>query len=325
MKEEEIRPVAVFDEYLKLCRNDTQKYFASGDRLSICCPACGEKGIYSFTKQGFIYEECPVCQTLFVNPRPLAEAFSLYYLESDSVKYWASTFYNVTAEARREKLWKPKSKLVYELLSRFGSQQFDLFDIGGGYGIFAEEYELLTGQKVTIIEPGSDLARICRGKGLRVVEDFLENIKSSELPSGHKAFVSFELFEHLHDPEKFLVHLLNLMGKGDLFCFTTLSGAGVDIQALWEDSKSVSPPHHLNFFNPKSVKILLDRIGLSVLSVTTPGKLDIDILCNNSQFIKDRFWRVFSSQANEDDKQAMQSFIAEHGWSSHMMVVCKKI
>ena len=43
------------------------------------------------------------------------------------------------------------------------------------------------------------------------------------------------------------------MSAGDLFIFITLSSTGVDIQGLWENSKSVSPPHHLNFFNPYSI------------------------------------------------------------------------
>ncbi len=325
MKEDEIRPKQIFDEYLRLAEIDTQKYFGAGECLPVCCPACGLNGIFSFTKHGFTYEECPTCQTLFVSPRPHREAFSRYYQESESAKYWASTFYKKTAEARREKLWLPRTRMVHELIKQFGTAQQSIVDIGGGYGIFAEEFEKISGQQVTVIEPGPALATVCRDKGIKVVQDFLEDIRTEQLEVGPKAFVSFELFEHLHDPESFLRHLLDLMSVGDIFIFTTLSGAGVDIQALWEDSKSVSPPHHLNFLNPKSVQILLNRLGFTVLQTSTPGKLDIDILCNNQQHIKDRFWRTFVIQAAEDEKQAMQMFIAGHGLSSHMLVVCQKL
>jgi 2-polyprenyl-3-methyl-5-hydroxy-6-metoxy-1,4-benzoquinol methylase len=324
VKEEEIRPQKIFDEYLRLAEKDIQKYFSTGERHPVCCPACGLNGHYSFAKHGFIYEECSACQTLFVSPRPSAVAFSLYYQESESAKYWASTFYKETAEARREKLWHPKALAIRDLVERFGTEQHGLVDIGGGYGIFAEEYEKVSGMKVTVIEPGSALAQVCRDKGLEVVQGFLEEIEPEQLGPNPMAFVSFELFEHLHDPEKFLRHLFDLMGVGDLFIFTTLSGTGVDIQAIWEDSKSVSPPHHLNFLNPKSARILLERVGFDVLQTSTPGKLDIDILYNNRQHIKDRFWRTFVIQATEDEKQAMQSFIANNGLSSHMLVVCQK-
>jgi 2-polyprenyl-3-methyl-5-hydroxy-6-metoxy-1,4-benzoquinol methylase len=324
MKEEEIRPQKIFNEYLRLAERDTQKYFDISERFPVCCPACGQNGLHSFAKHGFTYEECLSCQTLFVSPRPHAEAFSRYYQESESAEYWASTFYKETAEARREKLWRPKALMIRNLIERFGTDKHDLVDIGGGYGIFAQEYEKITGKKVTVIEPGPALAEVCRDKGLKVVQCFLEDIKPEQLGTGAKAFVSFELFEHLHDPEKFLRHLFDLMQTGDLFIFTTLSGVGVDIQALWEDSKSVSPPHHLNFLNPKSAQILLKRVGFEVLQTSTPGKLDIDILCNNQQYIKDRFWRTFAIQATEDEKLKMQSFIADNSLSSHMLLVCQK-
>jgi hypothetical protein len=324
VREEDIRPRAIFDEYLRLAEQDTRTYFAGSDRQPVRCPACTAQGQPSFVKNGFAYEECPECQTLFVSPRPPAEAFSRYYRESESAHYWASTFYRETAEARREKLWKPKSRMVHEMLRGGGAGNYMLFDIGGGYGIFAEEFQSLTGRPVTVIEPGPALAEVCRRRGLTVIERFLESVSAPELPAGPKVFVSFELFEHLHDPAAFCRHLFGLMASGDRFIFTTLSGAGADIQALWQDSKSVSPPHHLNFLNPASVRRLLQRIGFEVLSVTTPGKLDVDILANGRDQIKDRFWRTFIVQADDQARSAMQTFLAANGLSSHLMVMCER-
>jgi len=114
------------------------------------------------------------------------------------------------------------------------------------------------------------------------------------------------------------------MSSGDIFLFTTLSGTGVDIMVLWGNSKSVMPPHHLNFFNPQSILLLLDRCGFDTVKVTTPGKLDIDIIANNQVHVEDRFWKTFVQRAGESEKQSMQDSIAANGWSSHMMVVCRK-
>ena len=183
----------------------------------------------------------------------------------------------------------------------------------------------ITGNSVTVIEPNSFLASNCRKRGVYVIEKFLEDLKDSELLKGNRAFVSFELFEHLHDPKLFLKQLPGLMRSSDLFIFTTLSGFGADIQGLWEKSKSVSPPHHLNFFNPHSVKLLLEREGFKCVEVTTPGKLDIDILSNNRELIKDRFLKAFITYANDEEKKKLQKIISETGWSSHMMVCCQKL
>lgn len=324
IKEEEIRPASIFDEYLKLTEQDTKFYFEGTERENGVCPACESKGHYSFSKQGFDYECCPKCLTLFVNPRPALEAFNRYYTESPSSQYWATTFYKETAEARREKLWKPKAQLVKQVVDRLGGEGATIFDIGGGYGIFAEEMEKIVSCKICVIEPGPQLAETCRQKNIPVIQKFLEDVTEKDLESGPKIFVSFELFEHLHNPKLFLNQLKNLMSPGDLFIFTTLSGTGVDIQALWENSKSVSPPHHLNFLNPKSVTLLLEKIGLQVKEITTPGKLDVDIMYNSRDLIKDRFWKTFLNLSTEDERNYWQSFISTNGWSSHMMIVCKK-
>ena len=324
MKEEEIRPKKIFDEYLRLAKQDAVTYFATVPRVSGTCPACTAAGQHAFSKDGFDYESCAQCHTLFVNPRPVADAFSRYYTEAPSARFWATTFYRETAEARREKLWKPKARLIQECLERHQAVAHTVIDIGGGFGLFGEEMRSLSGRPVTVIEPGPHLASVCREKSLPVIEKFLEQVAVSDLPAGPRAFVSFELFEHLHDPSAFLRKLAELMNAGDLFVFTTLSGAGVDIQALWADSKSVSPPHHLNFLNPRSVAVLLRRVGFEALEVTTPGKLDVDILVNNQALIKDRFWRTFAATATEAERAQWQSLIAASGWSSHMMVVCRK-
>ena len=318
-KEEEIRPAAVFDEYLNLAKAD-----GSIERESINCPGCEERGKVAFEKCGFLYEECQNCHTLFVSPRPFPAAFSRYYTESASSKYWANTFYQKTAEARREKIWKPKTELIKEVMHRYCSSEHTIVDIGGGYGIFAEVMQELTEKKVIVIEPSSHMVAVCREKGLSVIEKFLENVTPNDLSIGPKSFVSFELFEHLQNPGHFLDHLYNLMQIGDLFIFTTLSGMGADIRALWQDSKSVFPPHHLNFFNPSSIRLLLKRHHVDVLEVTTPGKLDVDILSNNRAFIKDRFWQIFVDQADSGQMEKMQAFLADNGLSSHMLVVCRK-
>lgn len=322
-KEEEIRPKDIFDEYLALAAKDCDLYFLNSSRHKIYCPSCNANGVFAFEKNGFSYEQCPSCHTLYVSPRPGADAFASYYTTSASSKYWATTFYKKTEEARREKIWKPKAEQIKVLINRYKMADASLIDIGGGYGVFAE---VLKQQHfpVTVLEPSPSLAAICREKGLAVIQKFLEDVQPHDLSQEKKVFVCFELFEHLHDPGRFLEVLYSLMRQGDLFIFSTLSGLGLDIQVLWESAKAVSPPHHLNFYNPHSIRILLEKMKFEVLEVTTPGVLDIDLLDRNAHQITDRFWKRFIEQASIQQKKTMQHYIAETGFSSHMRVVCKK-
>ena len=226
MKEQDIRPQTIFDRYLELCLADVDTFFASASGCRVLCPACGERGVFAFHKQGFGYEECPRCLTLFVSPRPERTAFDRYYTDSPSTKYWATTFYRETEQARREKLWRPKARMVADKIERFCGGVDLVVDVGGGYGTFAEEMRALEVADLLVIEPSVHLAAVCRDKGLQVLEGFLEQVRGDELPAGRRCFVSFELFEHLYEPAVFLRGIRRLMGPEDLFVFTTLSGNG---------------------------------------------------------------------------------------------------
>lgn len=324
--EEEIRPEKIFAEYLELTNKDVNTYFSNSPKVEIPCPACGGGGHVWAEKSGFSYKQCDTCITIYVSPRPAREAFDNYYTDSPSTKFWATTFYKVTEAARREKLWKPKAQMIKATIeqNQLDSKIETVVDIGGGYGVFDEELKKIMNINTIIIEPSMHLAQICRDKGLLVIEKFMEDLLPGELPVGRKCFVSFELFEHLYDPELFLRNVLDGMQSGDLFVFTTLSGMGIDIQVLGSYAKAISPPHHLNFLNPKSASALLVKVGFEVLETKTPGKLDIDILKNNSHYIQDGFWKNYFQYSSTEEQDNMQTFVADAGLSSHMMITCKK-
>ena len=264
LKESEIRPKDIFDEYLNLAKMDCDLYFANCKKVKVTCYSCDKPGRVVFEKNGFNYDLCDQCHNLYVSPRPLAEAFATYYKESASAKYWATTFYKETAARRRQKVWIPKAKIVLDILKKHHKSSDLIIDIGGGYGVFAEVMKEKVSCDIRIIEPSNSLATICRQRGFEVIEKFLEDVHPVDLPTQDKVFVSFELFEHLHDPNHFLKVLFNLMGGGDVFVFSTLSATGLDIQTLWESSQAVSPPHHLNFFNPYSMQVLLEKNGFVI-------------------------------------------------------------
>ncbi len=335
MKESEIRPEALFNQFLVLAEQDAERLFGGVRYDRINCPACdlGDT-LFVFRKLGFDYETCRSCETLFANPRPGPDAFRRYYREAPSIKFWATHFYEQTETARRERIFAPRAHNVLEKIRKCQSRPSGatgigwVGDIGSGYGVFCEEIRKVAPEvMVFAIEPSPELARICQRKGLAVVPKFVEDAVLNDLPvrpKEHGTFTSFELLEHVQNPLRFLNSCRNLLSPGDLFIFTTLNGLGLDILVLWEKSKSVHPPHHINFFNPLSIKVLLERAGFQLLEVSTPGKLDVDILESSlGNILSDRFWSSFLKQLGQDGREDFQQFVANHNLSSHMMVVAQ--
>jgi SAM-dependent methyltransferase len=330
MKEEEIRPESLFNEYLALAEKDIRTFFLSSPFRYVPCPACGStESSFRFRKMGFDYEECSRCGTLYVNPRPPLEAFQRYYSDSPSVNFWATHFYRETEEARRIKLVRPKAALVVAKIERYSGKPEAgsvILDIGSGYGVLCEELARILPPGCTLagIEPSLALGKVCREKGIAIIQKQMEDVDPADLPRGTiVAAISFELLEHLHDPSTFLDACHRALPAKALLILTTLSWAGFDLQVLRERSRSIHPPHHINFLTPDSIRILLGRHGFDCCEVTTPGKLDIDITVKQIADVSDPFIRrLLSSDAAT--REAFQEVLARTCLSSHMMVVARR-
>lgn len=326
MKEDEIRKRDVHNRYLELVKIDANVIFSDKSTFqSLHCPACGgDHHVSQFDKSGFYYVQCSKCDTLFVNPRPTYENLMQIYTDSPSTKFWVEEFFLPMAEARREKIFTPRAQYITEKFPQLVTGIIG--DIGAGFGIFSEELrKIWPAADIVAIEPSVDMAKICRDKGLAVLESTMENVD----PHCHQfdLLTAFELFEHLHDPSIFAKKVSKLLRAGGYLYLTTLNGLGFDIQLLWERSKSVTPPHHFNFFNPQSIRLLLENTGFTLIEVSTPGQLDWDIVeggYRQEALDPGRFFRTVSKYGSAGAKKDLQSWIGSHNFSSHMRVVAQK-
>jgi SAM-dependent methyltransferase len=330
MKEFEIRPQQLFEEYLEISTNDIGIFFSEHEKfVDIPCPACkSELSNHAFDKHSFQYRQCDQCDTLFVSPRPTNEMIDDFYINSESSKFWADRFFPETAAARREMIFKPRVKMVEAILDRIEvPSPISIVDVGAGYGIFLEEIQKNPRfDSVTAIEPSVDLANTCREKNITVIEKPVEEVLAQEIQASIAC--SFEVFEHLFNPEKFISHMAGLLKPRGILVFTTLTISGFDLQVLWNKSKSISPPHHINFLSVEGLEILVNRCGLEIVEISTPGKLDVDIVQNmmeeDSEIEIPRFLEYMFKQRSEADLEALQSYLQANKLSSHVMVIARK-
>jgi len=330
MKEKEIRPKKLFNEYLEVSRNDIKTFFSNSDSfVSINCPACCSENLSSaFIKHSFKYVKCDDCFTLFTSPRPTEKMISKFYKNSKSGKFWAERFFPETAEARREKIFIPRVNLLETIISKIElPEPKTLVDVGAGFGIFLEEVNKRKLFHETVgVEPSFDLAKTCREKEINVIEKAIEEIVEDELQAS--IATSFEVFEHLFDPEAFINSIKNIVKPNGIILFTTLTISGLDLLVLGKNSKSISPPHHINFFSIEGLLILMDRCDLEVVEISTPGKLDIDIIINtmkdNPQLDVPNFIKYIYKHRSDIFYDNFQTFLQQNNLSSHVCVVARK-
>ena len=329
MKEADIRPKPLLDEFFRRLKHDADRLARRRPQfVDVDCPFCGDRDAeQAFEKDGFPYAECRACASLFASPRPTAEALGDYARTSEAVEYWSTHFYKETAEARRVQMFRPRAVLAVDLVRRgLVPAQGRFADIGAGYGVFLEEVRALNAfGEVIGIEPDARLAAISRERGFTIVEHTIE-----EIPAGSLAVdlaTAFEVIEHVFDPLAFLRACAAVLAPGGVLLFTTLTASGFDIQVLWEESRSVTPPQHLNFGSIAGLERLIARAGLEQISVTTPGRLDVDIVRNRVEadlsLPVSRFARSLV-RASDDVRAAFQQFLAGNRLSSHVQCIVRK-
>ena len=329
MKESEIRPKAIFDEYLALCRRDIERFYSNDSEFAhVSCPACEHESVAGdgFDKLGFRYELCASCGTLYVSPRPTPSMQEAFARQSEATSFWSTHFYRETASARREKIFRPRAELIGSLVRDGVVAATKTFaDVGAGYGIFLEEIAALgLFAEVVGIEPAPQLADVCREKGFRVVEQMMEDVEGVLAAD---ILTAFEVLEHVFDPSSFLRSCAAALNDDGILLFTTLTIDGFDLQVLWDESKSIYPPQHINLMSLAGLEAVTRRSGLDIVSITTPGKLDVDIVANavadNPSLRVPRFVTRLLA-CGSAMRADFQSFLQRANLSSHVRVLARR-
>ncbi len=332
MREADIRPADLLNEYLRLSAEDAAQWFSDTTKFEHrACPGCGgDKPNTAFEKSGFSFAHCQTCGTLYANPVPAAGPLSEFYRDSPSQRYWGEAFFPAVAEARREHIFRPRVARVRAMANEMMGAIERVVDVGAGAGVFLEEAAAAgLGTRQCAIEPNADLVATCRRKGFDVFEGFAAEAAADPAWGDTADLVTcFEVIEHVADCQAFVTEIASLARPGGTILLTGLCGTGFDIITLGRHSKAVSPPHHLNFLSRAGVERLLQRCGLESLQFLTPGELDVDIVANTDRelgaVIDDPFVRHLLDAASQETRDSFQRFLADNGLSSHMWVTARK-
>lgn len=301
-----------------------------GEFVETGCPACDRRDpLPKYTKNGMHYVTCQHCDTLYVNPRPSAEVLDWFYRGSPNYAYWSKYIFPASEQARRSGIFAPRVDRLLDICTRHDTATEALLEVGIGFGTFCTE--LMSRQvfkRVVGVEPTPDLARTCRERGIEVIERPIEHISADEVGQ-FDVVACFEVIEHLFSPLSFVEHMVRLLRPGGLMVITCPNCQGFDIETLGTVSTTVDH-EHLNYFNPTSLELLLSRCGLHVLESLTPGRLDAELVRNKvleGEFSLDGqpFLRRILVDEWEYHGQAFQDFLVQHGLSSNLWLVARKI
>lgn len=327
--ENDIRPSQLMEDK-KSCLDSDIEFLVSRKIfwVRVTCPACGSAYAQVFgEKSGFCYERCDRCGTIFTNPRPSLDVLHQFYAQSKNYEYWNKYIFPATESVRREHIFKPRAQKIAGLVERFGIARGTIIEIGAASGWFCEEVRSIgCFDRVIAVEPTPGLAETCRKKGIETFETPVEKLEHSAIAD---VVVSFEVIEHLFSVKDFIHQCSRLLRDRGLMVITCPNASGFDVGTLGLMSNTYDH-EHLNYFNTISLPRLIENCGFQVLSIETPGKLDVDIVKryvdDGTLNLTDNF--LLSQIYGRNDSVllgSLQTFLSENLMSSHMFLVCRKV
>jgi 2-polyprenyl-3-methyl-5-hydroxy-6-metoxy-1,4-benzoquinol methylase len=326
MKQRDIRPI----EYDKLkldALNEDLKFLHSQEDKFVCvnCPACNnDDKKYIFEKYGFEFYKCNKCRTVYMYNRPSEYLLREFYKNSKLYNFWNKYIFPKSELARKHNIFENRKKLIIEYCDKYKISKNNFLEIGAGYGYLGELLlEENVFNNIIAIEPNKKLFNSCKSKNINVINDVFENIN---FKYKFDVVVSFETIEHIFSPYNTLLKIHSIMNTEGLLYLTCPNFEGFDILTLLEKSDNIDA-EHINMFNPDSIKILLNRIGFKIISVTTPGKLDVDIVKEKllKKEIQNYFLEKLLLNQKEEAILEFQSYLVKHNLSSHMQILALKI
>ena len=322
-----MRPANLYAKTLKQGESDGKSFFKRHNAgfIDVACPACGRKGKFLFRKYGFTHKRCAYCATLYCSPRPPQELLERYYRDYKVTKLWTQLLLNADAE-RKALQYVPRVKEIISVMRKFGVRRGRLaVDFGAGSGAFLICLKK-TGffNEVLAVDHSPECLRACKKSGLKCFSGRLEDIECV-MPD----LISLnDVIEHIYDPLSLLKSAFKILKPGGFISIAAPNGEGFDFKILKDKTENITPPEHLNYFNPGSLSLLLKRCGFKVVFAQTCGRLDVEIIAGlrQSGFSLKRKNEYLDYLFEQDASVLLdfQKFIARNGLSSHMLVLARK-
>jgi len=323
--EMEIRPDNLYSRYKDLLKSEIMSFFPDKSLLvKTNCPGCGGKKFKkAFVKFGFQYCKCGGCGSLFVSPRPTAKMLKNFYQNSEAISFWRNEVAEKTKNSRYRHQMFPLGQWVLEMVDEFLPEAKIFLDYNSNYlGLLSTISESRKFDQAISVSP-----EIPRQKDLFpddiIVYDDINSIKEKA-----DVFTAFEVVERIFDPAEFIKEVYQVCQSRGLFFLTTNTISGFEYQILNEKSPRLHPPDRINLLSIEAIHNILTESGFEVIELSTPGRLDVEIVRNalesNPGISVPEFLRYIFKNRDKGAWHSLQDFLQQNRLSSYVRVTAKK-
>ena len=198
--------------------------------------------------------QCKACNFVFSRRIPTSEELNAHYEGYGRADYLSP----ITIKRYHELLDKMEK---YRKTNR-------LLDVGCGIGYFLEVAKE-RGWEVYGTEFTDKAVEICEAKGINMQQGVLDP-KHYDAES-FDVITSFEVIEHINNPQPELANFHSLLRKGGLVYATTPNFNSLLRYRLKGAYNNICYPEHLSYYTPATLKKVFNSAGFKALSIEATG------------------------------------------------------
>ncbi len=315
----------IYRQYVKLLEKDIKMHFSDpGTLINVACP--GDKdgqGVDIFKKFGLTYQKSTSCQSCYVNPRPKAELLEQFYAKSTACQFWRAEMFKLP-DAQLYYLCGSRVQWVMECVDEYLSGPLRVLDYETKYpNLITHLNTERTFNKVTVFKPKLYEHINLLPKEVVVLEKYDDAVIQVDVVT------AFETIERMFDPGALFLDASRFCRQGGLLLFTTASCTGLEYQVLGKEAPNLNPINRMNLLSMEALTDHVKNAGFEIVELSTPGRLDVDIVKQvmeqNKDLKTDSFWQYIFKSRGEKTWQSLQNFLQENRLSSHVRIAARKL
>lgn len=149
------------------------------------------------------------------------------------------------------------------LLNKFTKSTKTVLDFGCGSGSLVK-YLLSNGYKAFAYDKSEIIKKYLASQSIPFYE------KLSEIPNNYFDVVTcFDVIEHVTNPNMLIQNIKRKIKKGGILVLSTPNSRGLSAKILGKKWWVFGPTAHFVLFSPYSIKLLITKMGLEVLDLST--------------------------------------------------------